>query len=446
MTPRFNRRSLLRGMVHGTAVGIALPLLDCFLDGNGTALADGAKLPTRFGTYFWGLGLTPGRWVPKQVGPNWEVSPELAALEPLRSKVNVFSGFRILLDGKPNLVHWTGQASILTGQAPAKTKSFDRMPSFDTLISDAIGGATRFRSIDVTPFGNPSICYSTRGEDNFKPADATPVGLYTRIFGDGFQDPNSGEWKPDPGIMLQQSVLSAVKDQRDTLMREAGSSDRRRLEQYFTSVRETEQQLQVQLQRPAPAEACVVPKNPGERKTNGEVRTVTENNRLMSELLAMALACNQTKVFNMAFTSATSELYLPGDSTIYHQHTHEELVDDKLGYQPVSSELAKASVNGFADFLKVLDSVKEGDGTLLDHSLVMGFSDTGYAKIHSTDSIPMLFAGSANGRLKTGQHIAVGGDPVTRVALTAQQAMGLPAGGWGSGSMQTGKAITEVLA
>ena len=132
---KFNRRSILRGGVQGAAVGVALPLLDCFLDGNGTALADGAKLPTRFGTYFWGLGLTPGRWVPTKTGADWDVTPELSSLAPLKQKVSVFSGFRILLDGKPNLVHWTGQAAILTGQAPAKTKSFDRLPSFDTKVA-----------------------------------------------------------------------------------------------------------------------------------------------------------------------------------------------------------------------------------------------------------------------------------------------------------------------
>ena len=83
MSLRFNRRSLLRGMLGGAAVCVGLPALDMFLNGNGTAFADGAKLPVRFGTYFWGLGLTDTptggtRWVPTRLGPGYEITPELA--------------------------------------------------------------------------------------------------------------------------------------------------------------------------------------------------------------------------------------------------------------------------------------------------------------------------------------------------------------------------------
>ena len=96
--------------------------------------------------------------------------------------------------------------------------------------------------------------------------------------------------------------------------------------------------------------------------------------------------------------------------------------------------------------VKALDSVKEGDRTLLDNSLVLAHSETEFAKFHTIDNIPMMLAGGAGGRMKPGQHIAVAGDPVTRVALTAQQALGMPVGAWGMGSMQTGKPISEVLA
>jgi hypothetical protein len=160
----------------------------------------------------------------------------------------------------------------------------------------------------------------------------------------------------------------------------------------------------------------------------------------------MALACNQTRVVSYMFTPATSELYRPGDTPVYHAHTHEEPIDGKLGYQPISSELADISVGGFATFLKAMDAIKEGDGTLLDHSLVLGYSDTGWAKIHSIDNIPMLLVGGANGKHKAGQHVKVGADPVTRVSLTVQQMMGLPVGSFGEGNMATSKPLTEVMA
>jgi hypothetical protein len=441
----FSRRTLLRGSVGAAAVAMSIPLLDAFLDGNGQALASGAPLPTRFGTFFWGLGLTPGRWAPETAGKGYEITPELKTLETLKSKISVLSGFRVHLDGRPNFQHWTGQGAVMTGQAPSRQRTFD-LPSFDTMVAANIGAGTRFRSIELTPFGNPNLSYSTRGENAFNPPVPTPLALYQRLFGEGFQDPNSGDWKPDPSIMLKQSALSAVKEQRSELMRVVGANDRERLDQYFTSIRQMEEQLAVQLQRPGRADACRVPTKPGERHPNGEVATVTENNRLMADLMAMALGCNQTRVFNTVFTSATSELYLPGDSTIYHQHTHEEAIDEKLGYQPISSKLAAVSISAFADFLKAFEAVKEGDGTLLDHMVVLGFSDTGNARIHSTDNIPMFIAGGANGRHKGGVHVVGNGDPVSRAALTVQQLAGLSTGSWGVGGMETSKAISEVIA
>lgn len=444
--PRFpDRRTVLRGVIGGLAVGVALPTLDLFLDDGGVAYADTTKLPVRFGTYFWGLGLTPGRWTPKTIGADYDLQPELETLGDLKRKVSVFSGFNTITDGKPNIVHWTGHGGILTGVAPSKDKVFDR-PSFDTAIADAVGGGTRFRSLELTPFGNERLSYSTRTGVSFNTPETTPLSLYSRLFVSGFQDPNSGDWKPDPEVILNRSVLSAVSDQRKTLMATVGVADRAQLDQYFTSVRAMEEQLAVELQRPAPALACRVPKSPGELPVSGRIDVVNRNNKLMAELVAMALACNQTKVFNVVHTSSTSEAYLPGDTAIYHLHTHDEAVDPKLGYQPISSQLASLAFTGFSDFIRALDAVREGDRTLLDNTLVMGLSESGWAKIHSVDNIPMMFAGGAGGRHKAGQHIAGNGDPVTRVSLTAQQMMGLSIGDYGVGSMRTAKPVSEVMA
>jgi hypothetical protein len=442
---KFSRRSVLRGALNGAAVMVGLPALDCFLNTNGTAFADGGKLPTRLGTYFWGLGLTPGRWVPKTVGAKWEMTPELGSLKGLEDKVSVFSGFRVHLDGRPNLQHWTGQGAVLSGIAPARIGTFDRS-TFDTHAAEQLGGGTRFRSIQLTPFGNPKLSYSTTSGTSFNTPDATPLSLYTRLFGEGFQDPNSDNWRPDPNVLLKKSVLSGVTEQRQALMKTASAADRIKLDQYFSSVRQVEEQLAVELQRPAKAEACLIPKAPAESKKSGMIERVNENNKLMAQLMAMALACNQTKVFSVVHTSATSETYLPGDSSIYHLHTHDEPVDPQLGYQVVSSKLAELSFRGYSDFLRALDAIKEGGGTLLDNTLVLGFSDTGYAKIHSTDNIPLFLAGGAGGKHKGGQHIVGNGDPVSRVSLTAQQLVGMSAGEFGVGSMKTAKPCSEVMA
>jgi hypothetical protein len=439
-------------MLQGTAVCVGVPILDRFLDGNGVVYADGAKLPVRFGTYFWGLGLTDTptggtRWVPSKTGFGYEIMPELEALKAVKDKVSVFSGFRAIGDGRPNLVHWSGHASILSGAAPGVSGRFDA-PSFDTTIADAIGATTRFKVIDVdASVSRLPVSYSTRTGVTFALPETTPIALYTRLFGPGFQDPNSDNWKPDPSIMLRQSVLSAIKDQRQALMSGVGKADQVKLDQYFTSVREMENQLATQLEKPAKCEACIVPPSPQDKDAprSASVDSVHANTKAMARLLALGLACNQTRVFNFVHTAGLSETYVPGESKIYHQITHDEPTDTTLGYQPETSRLAGLVMQAFGDFLVELDAVKEGGGTLLDNSLIMAFSDTGYAKIHSIENIPMFLAGKAGGRHKAGQHIHAVGESVTRVSLTAQQLVGAPVGEFGSGSMRTARPIAEII-
>lgn len=450
MSSAFTRRSILRGMVGGAAVSVGIPVLDFFLDGNGKAYADtGAKIPVRFGTYFWGLGLTDtpagSRWVPKTKGAGFDMTPELVSLTPVKDKITVCSGFRVIGDGRPNAVHWSGHASILSGIAPMRAGQMDG-PSFDTTIADAIGIGTRFKSIEVSANGKP-VSYSTRTGRSFATPEPTPLALYQRLFGQGFQDPNSPNWQPDPSIMLNQSVLSGVTEQRRALLKQVGKSDQVKLDQYFTSLREMENQLAIQLQRPAKAEACLIPTKPKDEPPKAaSVDVVNANSKAMARLLAMAMACNQTKVFNFVHTPGQSETYIAGDSKIYHQYTHDEPTDAQLGYQINTSKLAGLVMQALGDFLVEMNSIKEGDGTLLDHMVVLAFSDTGYAKIHSLENIPMIIAGGAGGKHKGGQHIASNGDPVTRVSLTAQQLAGAPVGEFGAGAMKTARPLSEVMA
>ncbi len=450
MTMKFNRRSMLRGVLGGAAVGVGLPALDAFLNGNGTAWADGAKFADRFGTYFWGLGLTDTpaggtRWVPKTIGSGYEITPELESIADLKDKVSVFSGFRVIGDGKPNVVHWSGHAAILSGVAPAKSNVMDG-PSFDTRVADVLGATTRFKAVDLSASGDVSASYSTRTGHSFATPETSPLALYTRLFGEGFQDPNDPNWRPNPEIMLRQSILSVVSEQRRSLNASLGHADQVKLDQYFTSLREIENQLAIQLERPEACEACVIPDAPEDTGVGLTVDVVEQNCITMARLLAMGLACNQTNVFNMVHTPGFSTTYVRGETKTYHQTTHDEPTDAKLGYQPKSSELAGIVMRSFGAFLKELDAIPEGDGTLLDHTLVMGFSDTGYAKIHSIENIPVFLAGGANGRHKAGQHIAGKGDAITRLSLTAQQLAGVSIGEFGQGAMKTSRPISEVMA
>ena len=212
-----SRRRVLRGMMGGSAVTVALPFLDCFLNGNGDALASGAPMPVRFGTWFWGCGMTPFRWTPLTEGTGYEIGEELQAIASLKDQVSILSGFGVSLDGKTNIPHISGALGLRTGMAPDSRQS--DVPSVDVIIANQIGKKSRFRSLEMAATGNPRHSYSFRGAGVVNPSEESPIALYRRIFGPEFQDPNAADFKPDPRAMVQKSVLSAVADQRENLMK-----------------------------------------------------------------------------------------------------------------------------------------------------------------------------------------------------------------------------------
>ena len=157
------------------------------------------------------------------------------------------------------------------------------------------------------------------------------------------------------------------------------------------------------------------------------------------------MACDQTHVTNVVFGEATSPLRQAGTAMTHHIYTHEEPMDPKLGYQPHATYFMTRIVETLAFYLQTLDSIKEGDGTLLDRSLILAHSETGFAKIHALENIPMFLAGGAGGKIKTGMHVKMDGEPVTRVGLTVQQSLGIPVDSWGTMSLNTSKPISEIM-
>ena len=438
------RRTALHGLMKGAAVTVGLPMLDIFLDSNGAMAATGAPLPVRFGAWFWGLGVNPTRWFPSKVGADYDLKIELAPIKLFQHKINILSDFNIPLDGAPNLPHTSGGVGIRTGFAATGEGNLPA-PSFDVLIGDKIGTRSRFRSLEISATGDPRNSLSGRGSGNLNPAEASPVALYTRLFGPNFRDPNAATFTPDPATMARRSVLSAVTEQRKAFEARLGASDKARLDQYFTSVRQLENQLDVELTKPAPMQGCIVPTRPAEREINAEIENVIENHKIMADMLVMALACDQTRVFNMNFNNGASSLTRIGSTITHHQLTHEEPLDSRLGYQPDVTFFVNKIMEAWVYFVGALDQVKEGDRTLLDNTLVFAHSETEFAKQHTIDNIPMMTAGSGGGRIKTGIHIAGDGTPVTRVGLTLQQVMGVSVDKWGDKSLQTNKPIGELL-
>ncbi len=437
-----SRRRVLRGMMGGAAVSVGLPLLDCFLDNTGRAFANGAPLPVCFGTWFQGLGLNPGFWEPKTTGANYEMGQQLGLLSPLKRKINVFSGLRAYVSGAVP-VHVPGHSVGLGGAMPKP--GVPPGPSLDSIIADTIGAKTRFRSLEVSCDGTPTS-FSTRGGNARNPGEHSPLALYTRIFGPEYTDPNAASFTPDPEVMARKSALSAVVDERADLVKKLGAADRARLDEFFSSLRATENQLSLQLERPAPMAACTMPRKPEEQPTGRLIHEALAANKAFAALLTHALACGQTQIINVNFAGTASTLRKPGSTDVYHIYTHEEAVDPALGYQPTVTWFQARVIEALHEFISTLDGFREGDGTLLDRALILYTSDHGYARYHTAENIPMITAGSAGGRIKTGLHIAAPGDSMTRVGLTLQQALGVPVSSWGKDQNATSRTITEILA
>jgi Protein of unknown function (DUF1552) len=447
MNSTITRRRILQGMMGASAITVGLPILNMFMNDSGTALASGAPLPTRFGTWFWGLGMTQKIFVPTRTGADFDVPEELAALADVKQHINLFTNFRLPRDGQTNFCHYTGWVALRCGEMPTSRGDLPQ-PSIDVLVSDAIGGGTRFRSLELAATGEERDSYSFFDSNTVNPPSTSALDFYQRVFGPEFQDPNNPNgFKPDPKILVRKSALSFVGEQRKDLMRTVGTEDRQRLDQYFTGIRDLENRLDLQLQRPAPAEACSLPPGAPKDLPNGkDVELVAERHAAMTQLLVLALACNQTKVFNMVYSASNALTTHKGQPTTHHTTTHEELDDAKLGYQVEASWFIRRAMEQWAYFVKTLASFKEGDSTLLDRSLIYAHSDQALAKIHSIDGIPMMTAGRANGRVKTGLHVDGKGVQGTSLGFTVQRIMGLPVSRWGTKSLDTDRELSEIIA
>ncbi len=443
---KFTRRRVLRGMLNGSAVTIALPLLDCFLNDNGTALASGAPMPVRFGTWGYGLGMAENVFVPKKYGAGYDLPEEIASWAPVRDHINLITNSSVFPDSNPRRCHYTGWVIARTGAAPGTSGDIPG-ETIDVTIANQIGRTTRFRSLTATATGDVRSTYSYENATTPNPPEWSPLQFYNRLFGPEFPDPNAPDFVPDPRVRIRKSVLSSVMDDTRSLMKEVGAADRARLDQYFTGLRQLENQFLQRLTKPEPIAGC----RPGEAPISDppmdkEAETVALRHRMMTELLVMAVACDQTRVFNMAYSSASSSIIMPGYPKPHHTTTHEEPVDPKLGYQPQSSWFTRRAMEAWAEFVHAFTQIREGDGTLLDNVFIYATTDHGYARTHTYDGVPIFTAGRAGGQVKSGLHIDLKGTAGARVGYTALRLMGVDAPSWGAQSNQTSSDVGEILA
>ena len=196
---KITRRTVLRGMLGGTAVSFGLPPLEAMFDANGTAYAQGAPLPKRLGIFFFGDGVKHDRWNPTETGPGWTPSIELAPLMPVKDYISIITGMAIKTG--PSQGHHLGATGILSGaplvsQPPngAPFRSTFAQPSFDQIAADSIGLTTKLKSLEIGVSqrvnGNEgtSLKYlSHRGPDLYNPPEYDPGLVFDRLFGIGYR-------------------------------------------------------------------------------------------------------------------------------------------------------------------------------------------------------------------------------------------------------------------
>jgi hypothetical protein len=439
-----SRRTILRGMLQGTAVSVALPPLEAMFNSGGTAYAAGGGLPLRFGLFFWGNGTLPDRWTPTGEGADWALSEQLEPLAGVKDWITVVSGMSLHTD---NIYpHTSGAAGMLSG---SNLKAYEdgrqdgtfEVPSIDQIIASEIGGDTIYRSLEtgVLP-GTGGFSYN--GPNNRNPPELSPLAFYERIFGASFREPGE-EGVVDPKLALRRSVLDAVMGDIERINGRVGAADRIRLDQHLTGVRELELRLARLQEDPPNLEACARPDMPSAEFPEFEGRhPIRDIHRAMTDLLVMAVACDQTRVFSHWFSDPLNNKLFPEATMGHHSLTH-----DEPGEQPEVNMVTQFIMGEFAYMVEQLAAIPEGDETLLDHMVLLGTSEHGRGQTHSFDDMPIVLAGNASGALRQGiHHRSFTGENASHVLLSLVRAMDIsaPSFGVGDGEVSDGLSAIEV--
>jgi hypothetical protein len=452
------RRAFLRGMAFGVPVAIGLPVLEHFLSGNGDAFADGTELPRRFGVFFWGngRGMDAKRWNPAQTGTTWDVSPQLEPLAAYKQYINVVSGLKVQLNASPQ-GHHRGSVGILSGREfvtqpanGAPYRSTFSGPSVDQVIAASTGAMTQFKSLELgisskldKVEGTTLQFISHNGPDSGNPQEYDPVKLFDRVFASGggtgpAQDPELIKKAAE----MKASVLDSVLADLNALETRVGARDKLRLEQHAENIRAIEKRLTTT--GPSLSAECMNPMRPGPLATNPNGEPFEERTLAMSKVLALALACDLTRVFSIEFSgSAANPVFHPiGINGGNHDITHQGAAGQEQIDKSTIWTMKQLGV-----FLGAFEAAVEGDSNLLKQSAILVSSDTSDGSAHSVDDYPILVCGSAGGFFKNpGVHYRGAGENTSLVLLSLVRSMGIQATELGSGGGHVTESLTAIEA
>jgi hypothetical protein len=418
------RRTFLRGI--GTT--LALPVLDAMVP----ALCAAPLAPPRFSFLYIANGVIQDQWTPKTTGANYELTPILKPLEAFKGDVNVISGLSHLQadtfgDGTGD--HPRASAVWLTG-----VHAYDRtLPgievklatSVDQIIARHVGGGTPVSSIELSvDYPTQGACdsgdcfyvntVSWRNETTPNPTELHPRVVFERLFGDG-----GTAAERLAHIRKTGSILDSVGQEVSRLAGTLGAGDRGKLGEYLESVRDVERRIQ-NAERQG-ALTFELPDRPVDVPAAFE-----DHAKLMFDLQVLGFRADVTRVSSMIMSRELStmtfgQIGVPDQHhAVSHHRNDPDLIAKKARIDVYQAQL-------LAYFLGKLKSTPDGDGTLLDHSLVLYGGGMGNGNLHRHNDLPCLVAGRLGGRFTTGRHLAYPQDtPMTNLLLTILAAAGTP--------------------
>lgn len=398
------RRTFLRG----AGAALALPLLDAMIPAF-TAVADTPANPARLrrlGFVYMPMGCDVTRWTPPGAETLAELSPTLSPLAPVKQKVAVLSNME-LRNAYPG-THATSNAAFLSAAKAKRTESTDYHlgTTVDQLAAQQIGRDTQLPSLELSMdllsvVGQCDNGYACVYQNNLSwsspttplPAEAHPRIVFESLFGE-----EGGTADRRSTLKKRASLLDSVTEELVRLQKTLGPSDRRRVDQYLDAVRDVERRIQQ-------AEAAVGQNPlPDLDRPTGVPAAYADHARLMFDLQALALQGDITRVitFQLARETSTRTYSEIGVSEAHHPLTHHGNDPEKIAKV---AKINQFHVSLFAGFLQKLESIREGNGSLLDHVLYLYGSGMGNPNVHDHVNLPIIVAGGAAGNMQGGRHI-----------------------------------------
>jgi hypothetical protein len=419
-----------RTFLKGVGAVVALPWLDAMVPAF--AAPAQAKAPVRMVFAYTPNGTIMADWTPKVVGKDFEFTRILKPLEAYREDLLVLTGFAHR-NGKENPGDHAGaSASYLTGVGPKRTTGVDIQLgiSVDQVAAQAIGSRTSLPSLELSceparPVGNCdggfACAYihnmSWRDETTPVPPEANPRAAFERLFG-GF------DTDPDPKIrerlsLNRRSLLDSITKQTQRLTTSLGASDRRKIDEYMTALREIETRIQR-----VESDNRQSPTTIG--KPSGIPSGFVEHAKLMNDLLAIALQADITRIATLIYAKEASFRSYPelGFGDAHHPLTHHRGIPELI---EKATQIEVHHMEQFAALVKTLKSMPEGDGTVLDNSMIVYGSAMSDPNQHVHFNVPCVLAGRGAGSLKPGRHIVYPETPQTNLWLALLDRMGVPA-------------------